>query len=87
MVTTGLSPVSYTHLGYPNAVYEGVTVETMRTRNGEIMAENDIKNGKLPDVDYVLSLIHIWSILFKPQSLYYALAGFLSSGYLTIAAS
>ena len=25
----------------------------MRTRNGEIMAETDIKNGKLPDVDYV----------------------------------
>lgn len=43
----------WTYYGYPNAVYEGVTVESMRTRNGEIMAENDIKAGKLPDVDYV----------------------------------
>ena len=43
----------WTYYGYPNAVYEGVTVETMRTRNGEIMAETDIKNGNLPDVDYV----------------------------------
>lgn len=43
----------WTYYGYPNAVYEGVTVETMRTRNGEIMAENDIAAGRLPDVDYV----------------------------------
>ena len=43
----------WTYYGYPNAVYEGVTVETMRTRNGEIMAQNDIDNGCLPDVDYV----------------------------------
>ncbi|MCI5904959.1 MAG: amidophosphoribosyltransferase [Oscillospiraceae bacterium] len=43
----------WTYYGYPNSVYEGVTVETMRTRNGEIMAESDMKNGKLPDVDYV----------------------------------
>ena len=43
----------WTYYGYPNSFYEGVTVETMRTRNGEIMAETDIKNGALPDVDYV----------------------------------
>lgn len=43
----------WTYYGYPNSVYEGVTVETMRTRNGEIMAEADIKNGTLPDVDYI----------------------------------
>ncbi len=43
----------WTYYGYPNSIYEGVTVETMRTRNGEIMAETDIKNGNLPDVDYV----------------------------------
>ena len=43
----------WTYYGYSNSVYEGVTVETMRTRNGEIMAEHDMKNGKLPDVDYV----------------------------------
>lgn len=46
----------WTYYGYPNAVYEGVTVETMRTRNGEIMAENDIKNGKLPAVDYICGI-------------------------------
>ncbi|MDD6269763.1 MAG: amidophosphoribosyltransferase [Oscillospiraceae bacterium] len=43
----------WTYYGYPNACYEGVNVEMMRTRNGEIMAEYDMKNGKLPDVDYV----------------------------------
>ena len=43
----------WTYYGYPNAVYEGVNVEVMRTRNGEIMAENDINAGRLPDVDYV----------------------------------
>ena len=43
----------WTYYGYPNAVYEGVNVEVMRARNGEIMAETDIKNGRLPDVDYV----------------------------------
>lgn len=43
----------WTYYGYPNSVYEGVTVETMRTRNGEIMAEHDISNGTLPDVDFI----------------------------------
>ncbi len=43
----------WTYYGYPTACYEGVNVEVMRTRNGEIMAENDIRAGKLPDVDYV----------------------------------
>ncbi|MBO7395713.1 MAG: amidophosphoribosyltransferase [Ruminococcus sp.] len=43
----------WTYYGYPTACYEGVNVEVMRTRNGEIMAENDIAAGKLPDVDYV----------------------------------
>lgn len=43
----------WTYYGYPNSIYEGVTVETMRTRNGEIMAEADIKNGNLPDVDFI----------------------------------
>lgn len=43
----------WTYYGYPTACYEGINVEVMRTRNGEIMAENDIAAGKLPDVDYV----------------------------------
>lgn len=46
----------WTYYGYPTAVYEGINVEVMRTRNGEIMAENDIKAGKLPDVDYVCGI-------------------------------
>ena len=46
----------WTYYGYPTAVYEGKNVEAMRTRNGEIMAENDIKNGNLPDVDYVCGI-------------------------------
>lgn len=33
----------WTYYGYPTACYEGVNVEVMRTKNGEIMAENDMK--------------------------------------------
>ncbi len=43
----------WTYYGYPNSNYEGVNVEIMRYRNGEIMARNEIENGTLPDVDYV----------------------------------
>ena len=46
----------WTYYGYPTACYEGVNVEVMRTRNGEIMAENDMKNGRLPEVDYVCGI-------------------------------
>lgn len=46
----------WTYYGYPNSVYEGVTVETMRTRNGEIMAQTEIDAGTLPDVDYVCGI-------------------------------
>ncbi len=46
----------WTYYGYPNSVYEGVTVETMRTRNGEIMAQTEIENGTLPDVDFVCGI-------------------------------
>lgn len=43
----------WTYYGYPNSNYEGVNVEVMRYRNGEIMARNEEKNGTLPDVDLV----------------------------------
>lgn len=43
----------WSYYGYPTATYEGINVEAMRCRNGEIMAENDRINGNLPDVDYV----------------------------------
>ena len=43
----------WTYYGYPNACYEGINVEVMRMRNGEIMAEHERENGTLPKVDYV----------------------------------
>lgn len=43
----------WTYYGYPTSCYEGINVETMRYRNGEIMAENDRAAGTLPSLDYV----------------------------------
>ena len=43
----------WSYYGYPTSTYEGVNVEVMRNRNGEIMARNDEKTGNLPDLDYV----------------------------------
>ena len=43
----------WSHYGYPNSVYEGKNVETMRYRNGAIMAQTDKANGKATDIDYV----------------------------------
>ena len=43
----------WSYYGYPTSTYEGVNVEAMRCRNGEIMAENDRKIGVAQDVDYV----------------------------------
>ena len=43
----------WSYYGYPNSNYEGVNVEVMRCRNGEIMARNEEKNGTMPDVDYI----------------------------------
>ena len=43
----------WTYYGYPNSNYEGVNVEVMRCRNGEIMARDEKKRGDLPEVDYV----------------------------------
>lgn len=43
----------WTYYGYPNSTYEGVNVEVMRTRNGEIMCRNDKENGVSQDVDYI----------------------------------
>ncbi len=43
----------WTYYGYPNACYEGVNVEMMRMRNGQIMARHEKEQGILPDVDYV----------------------------------
>ncbi len=43
----------WTYYGYPNSTYEGVNVETMRNRNGRLMARFDKENGKTFDIDYV----------------------------------
>ena len=43
----------WTYYGYPNSNYEGVNVEVMRYRNGEIMARDEEKNGTMPEMDYV----------------------------------
>ena len=43
----------WSYYGYPTSTYEGVNVEVMRNRNGEIMARNDEKTDNLPDLDYV----------------------------------
>ena len=43
----------WSYYGYPNSNYEGVNVEVMRCRNGEIMAANEEAAGTMPDVDYV----------------------------------
>ena len=43
----------WTYYGYPNSNYEGMNVELMRYRNGEIMARDEVARGQLPKVDYV----------------------------------
>ena len=43
----------WTYYGYPNSRYEGVNVEVMRNRNGEIMARADRELGIAQDLDYV----------------------------------
>ena len=43
----------WTYFGYPTATYEGVNVEVMRCRNGEILARNDKERGFIDNVDYV----------------------------------
>ena len=43
----------WSYYGYPNSVYEGKNVETMRYRNGTIMAQTDKENGKVQDIDFV----------------------------------
>ena len=43
----------WSYYGYSTSCYEGVNVETMRYRNGSIMAEADMESGTTEDVDYV----------------------------------
>ena len=43
----------WTYYGYPTSTYEGSNVETMRYRNGRILANRDNANGSNRDIDYV----------------------------------
>lgn len=43
----------WSYYGYPTSSYEGVNVELMRYRNGEIMARYDEEEGLAQDIDYV----------------------------------
>ena len=43
----------WSYYGYSTASYEGINVETMRYRNGRIMAKTDKERGIAQDIDYV----------------------------------
>lgn len=43
----------WSYYGYPTSSYEGVNVEVMRYRNGQIMARNDKRAGNAQELDYV----------------------------------
>lgn len=43
----------WSYYGYPTSNYEGINVEVMRYRNGEILAENDKASGNNYEIDYV----------------------------------
>ena len=43
----------WTYYGYPTSNYEGVNVEVMRYKNGQILAKNDKKNNNAENIDYV----------------------------------
>lgn len=46
----------WTYYGYPNSNYEGINVEVMRYRNGNIMARDEAERGAVPDVDFVAGI-------------------------------
>lgn len=43
----------WSYYGYPTSSYEGVNVEVMRFKNGEIFAKNDVKTHDMHEIDYV----------------------------------
>ena len=43
----------WSYYGYPTSTYEGVNVEMMRYKNGEIMARHDKEVGLCDNIDYV----------------------------------
>ena len=47
----------WTYYGYPNSNYEGMNVEVMRYRNGEIMAREDQERGfRCDEIDYIAGM-------------------------------
>ena len=46
----------WAYYGYSTSNYEGINVECMRYKNGEIMAENDMAEGNAKDLDYVCGI-------------------------------
>ena len=43
----------WSYYGFPTSTYEGINVETTRYRNGQIMAQHDMAEGDVTDIDYV----------------------------------
>lgn len=43
----------WSYYGYPTSSYEGVNVEMMRCKNGEIFAKNDAKTHDMHEIDFV----------------------------------
>ncbi|MBQ8338326.1 MAG: amidophosphoribosyltransferase [Oscillospiraceae bacterium] len=43
----------WSYYGYPTSTFEGINVEAMRYRNGAILAQNDMDNNLVQDIDYV----------------------------------
>ena len=46
----------WTYYGYPNAVYEGISVEAMRMKNGQIMARADREANVAQGVDFIAGM-------------------------------
>lgn len=46
----------WTYFGYPTSNYEGVNVEVMRCKNGEIMAQNDKAKDNKDEIDYICGI-------------------------------
>lgn len=46
----------WSYYGYPTSTYEGVNVEIMRYRNGQIMAETDHASGADENIGYVVGV-------------------------------
>ena len=42
----------WSYYGYSTSTYEGVNVEIMRYKNGEVLARNDAANGLTKDIEY-----------------------------------